>query len=426
MHQHRRLGVPVRLRADVDAGDDNVDLAAVLGEFDDLLQGRRHPVHVLGTGLHRHPGACGQCVPFQRDVPLLGQFQRRDHPAAFLLGQRAESLRRVTEQHHTRDALRILLGGGGHQAGDDRGLVQAPGPVHRNQGAVVGQVVFGEIAQQIDQLVGVHVAAGRGTQHLLPVGVDGFDRFTDRGVVVDDGVTGRVEAQMDGSLDQFTRLLVGAAADDQDLLQTGAHGRGQHPVGDGLQFVAGRGDRRPHVQGQTVGAVPGGRRTPRVGPADRIQTGGDGALRRRVDEKVVGLVAERGEVADLCERDQSIVRRVLLGDRAEQVDLLVVGGPQACQIELVQPLHLHALCDMWVQAPDQPVLGEPRQRRPEGEMVVHDSAADPGDRRRDALQLFGNRARGHDLVQRRHHLVEGRGLTFPAQVDVGDDGHRTR
>ena len=53
VHQHGCLGVPVRLGADVDARDDDVDLAAVLRELDDPLQCASHPVHVLGTRVHR-------------------------------------------------------------------------------------------------------------------------------------------------------------------------------------------------------------------------------------------------------------------------------------------------------------------------------------------------------------------------------------
>ena len=53
VHQHRRLGVPVRLRADVDARDDDVELAAGLRELDDPAQHGRDPVHVLGAAVHR-------------------------------------------------------------------------------------------------------------------------------------------------------------------------------------------------------------------------------------------------------------------------------------------------------------------------------------------------------------------------------------
>ncbi len=55
--------------------------------------------------LHRDPGAGGQRVPLQRHPQPLGQVQRGDHPAALRLGQRAQRLGRVAEQHHPGDAL---------------------------------------------------------------------------------------------------------------------------------------------------------------------------------------------------------------------------------------------------------------------------------------------------------------------------------
>ena len=60
VHQHRRFGVPIRLRPDVDSRDDDVDLTTVLGEGDDSAKRAGHPVHVLGAALHRNGGAGGQ------------------------------------------------------------------------------------------------------------------------------------------------------------------------------------------------------------------------------------------------------------------------------------------------------------------------------------------------------------------------------
>ncbi len=106
MHQHRRLGVPVRLRADVDAGDDDVDLAAVLGEAHDPPQRRRDPVHVLGAGVHRDLRAGRQREPLDRHAELLGEVERGDHAPALGLGERAERARRVAEHDHAQHALR--------------------------------------------------------------------------------------------------------------------------------------------------------------------------------------------------------------------------------------------------------------------------------------------------------------------------------
>ena len=98
MHQHRRLGVPVRLGADVDAGDDDVDLAAGLGELDDPLERPGHPVHVLGAGVHRDARAGRQREPLDGHAHLLGQVERGDDPRALRLGDRAERLGRVAAE----------------------------------------------------------------------------------------------------------------------------------------------------------------------------------------------------------------------------------------------------------------------------------------------------------------------------------------
>ncbi len=90
VHQHRGLGVPVGLGADVDAGDHHVDLAAVLGELHDPAQRLGHPVHVLGAGVHRDPGARGEREPLDRHLQALGQVEGGDHAQALLLGDRAQ------------------------------------------------------------------------------------------------------------------------------------------------------------------------------------------------------------------------------------------------------------------------------------------------------------------------------------------------
>ena len=82
---------------------------------------------------------------------------------ALRLGQRAQRLGRVAEQHHPGDALRVPLGRRGDHAGDDRRGVLPLRPVHRHQRAVVVEVVLGEGAvrpgEQAGQLVRVDVAA---------------------------------------------------------------------------------------------------------------------------------------------------------------------------------------------------------------------------------------------------------------------------
>ncbi len=112
VHQHRGLGVPVRLGADVDAGDHDVDLAAVLGELHDPAQRLGHPVHVLGAGVHRDPGARGEREPLHRYAETLGQVERGDDAQALLLRDRAQRLRRVAAEHDALHALGVQRASG--------------------------------------------------------------------------------------------------------------------------------------------------------------------------------------------------------------------------------------------------------------------------------------------------------------------------
>ncbi len=89
MHQHRRLGVPVGLGADVDAGDDHVDLAAALGEPNQAAQDARDPVHVLGTAVHGDARPRRNCEPLDRHLQPLGKVERRENPSALAFRQRA-------------------------------------------------------------------------------------------------------------------------------------------------------------------------------------------------------------------------------------------------------------------------------------------------------------------------------------------------
>ena len=146
VHQHRGLGVPVRLGADVDAGDHDVDLAAVLGELHDPAQRRGHPVHVLGAGVHRDPGAGGEREPLDRDLQPLGQVERGDDPQALLLGDRAQRLGGVAAEHDPGDALGVQRRRGGDDGGEDAGLVEAARPVDRHQLALVVEVVLDQRA----------------------------------------------------------------------------------------------------------------------------------------------------------------------------------------------------------------------------------------------------------------------------------------
>jgi hypothetical protein len=105
VHQHRRLGVPVRLGADVDPGDDDVDLAAGLGELDDAAQHARDPVHVLGAAVHRDARARRHREPLDGRRSF-GEVERGDDAAALGLGDRSQPLGRVA-----RIATRVMPSG---------------------------------------------------------------------------------------------------------------------------------------------------------------------------------------------------------------------------------------------------------------------------------------------------------------------------
>ena len=137
VHEHRGLGVPVRLGADVDPGDHDVDLAAGLGELDDPLERGGDPVHVLGA---RGPSRSGRPPTARTTRPARRIRSARSSAAmtrrALRLRQRAERLGRVAEQHHPGDALGVQLRRRGDHAGDDRRGVLAlaagrPAPARR-------------------------------------------------------------------------------------------------------------------------------------------------------------------------------------------------------------------------------------------------------------------------------------------------------
>jgi len=164
VQEHRRLGVPVGLRSHVDAGDDDVHLTAGLGERDQTTQDTRHPVHVLGTAVHRDLGARRQGEPLDRDLHLLGEVEGSHHQGTLRLCHRTEGFGRVTEQRHPRHTLGVAVGRGGHQPRNDPGPVLAGRSVDGHETAVVVEVVLGETATRTcdlrDELVGVGGAPG--------------------------------------------------------------------------------------------------------------------------------------------------------------------------------------------------------------------------------------------------------------------------
>ncbi len=92
-------------------------------------------------------------------------------------------------------------------------------------------------------------------------------------------------------------------------------------------------------------------------PADAVQARGQ---RRSTAGKPMtspSRVAQRGHVADLGQRDQPLVGRVVLGDHVEQVGVLRGGQPGA--VEVLQPPQVQPLPGQRVHVADGPVLGQP-------------------------------------------------------------------
>jgi hypothetical protein len=143
VHEHRRLGVPVRLRADVDARDDDVDLAAVLGELDDPAQ-RAATQSMFSVPESIEIRRRRQREPLDGHAELLGEVERGDDAPALRLGQRAERARRVAEQR-----TRAASPRGGARCGCGRARPRcSPGwcrrPVDRDELASVAEVVLAE------------------------------------------------------------------------------------------------------------------------------------------------------------------------------------------------------------------------------------------------------------------------------------------
>src|SRR5689334_8181504 len=68
VHQHGRFGIPIRLRPDVNAIDNEVHLPARLSEFDKTAQYTSNPIHVLNAAFHGDLRSSGKGIPLQRDT----------------------------------------------------------------------------------------------------------------------------------------------------------------------------------------------------------------------------------------------------------------------------------------------------------------------------------------------------------------------
>ena len=260
VHQHRRFGVPIRLRADVDSRDDDVDLTAVLGERDDSAQRARHPVHVLGATLHRNGGAGGQGEPLDRRRQLFGEIERRDHAGAFGFGHRAQRFRRVTEQGDAGHALGVAGRRPRHHADDEAGGVAPIRTVHRYQRAGLVEVVFDEAAlgagETWDQLVRVDQAAGLRTLHLLRVLVERAQRLGRRRRHIRDDAGARSVGEANRHPAGLRRLVVLDACQDGDLLQPRIDRQRRYASPDRRETIGGDVEHRPHVKRDAVVVEP--------------------------------------------------------------------------------------------------------------------------------------------------------------------------
>ena len=98
--------------------------------------------------------------------------------------------------------------------------------------------------------------------------------------------------------------------------------------------------------------------------ADAFHRGQQRALEFGQGDEPASVVAHWGEVADLGDREQPLVARVLVGDPAEQVDARC-GGRRRSSEKLASRHSRKPLGHHRVQAAEEPVLDQPVRRRPE-------------------------------------------------------------
>ena len=339
MHEHRRLGVPVRLGADVDARDDDVDLTAVLGERDDRPQHPGDPVHVLGAGVHGDLGAGRDGVPLHGHAVLAGEVDRGEHAPALGLGDgararasgrraartrvRPSGWRRVGVVTMPSTMLAVFApygrstGTGRRVSGSRSYSVNVPG----------GAVGVGVARDQRDELVGVERAAPLGLDHLLGVGVELAHRVRRRLGHPQRQAGARRAGHPQHAVVRRRRGSSGAPSRDRNRTMTcsmpervGARGERAH---DAVELGERHLDDGPHVEQDAVPAQAGEVGVGGAGRAQAVERRVEHGLhlRQRPDAPVV--VAQRREVADVAGDDEPPVLGHVAAPRVEQVD---VGG----------------------------------------------------------------------------------------------------
>ena len=107
--KHRRQRVPIALRADVDAVEDDVHRAARGGELDDPSRDAGGGVEILRAAVHRDARATRDRNPFDGKPVRRREIERGDDAVALGRGERSHVARRIGEDEDAPDALRDFL-----------------------------------------------------------------------------------------------------------------------------------------------------------------------------------------------------------------------------------------------------------------------------------------------------------------------------
>ena len=206
------------------------------------------------------------------------------------------------------------------------------------------------------------------------------------------------------------------AAVDHQHLDAEAGGLGREALDQRADVGRPQVDHRPHVQEDPVPDQPPARLAARLEAADALQRLHQHELELGERRDAALLVAHRGEVAHLGDREQPLVLRVRAAAAVEQVDVL--GRRQALDRELAEPPQAQAVRHHRVQAAEHLVLDQPVGAGPERE------GADGG----HAQAAFGRRDADDDPVHARRQRDRGEDRVQPlgghvlgvVHVEVGD------